>query len=94
MARTRMVRKQVYIEPRHEELLRRKAAEWQVSEAEIIRHALDELPETPAPPRARRRAWEEIKEFIRKHRMMDVPQTGRQWTREELYEERLARYSH
>ena len=33
------------------------------------------------------RAWEESKQFIREHRSFDAPQTGRQWTREDLYEE-------
>lgn len=36
----RMVRKQVYIEPRHEQLLKRRAREWGVSEGEIIRRGL------------------------------------------------------
>lgn len=92
MTKARMIRKQVYIEPKHEELLRRKAEQWQVSEAEIIRHALDEMPDSPAPEPARLRAWDEIKRFVLEHRMMDVPQTGRQWTRDELYEDRLTRY--
>ena len=91
MARTRMVRKQVYIEPRQEKLLKTRARDWGVPEAELIRLAIDRLEEGPPPASVRRRAWEQIDEYIREHRMMDVPQTGRQWTREDLYQERFAR---
>lgn len=91
MGRERMVRKQVYIEPRHEKLLKARAKDWGLPEAELIRLAIDRLEEGPPPTAIRRRAWEQIDEYIRKHRMMDVPQTGRAWTREELYEDRLAR---
>jgi len=38
---TTMVRKQVYIEPRQDELLKRWARESGKSEAEIVRQALD-----------------------------------------------------
>jgi len=93
MVRQRMVRKQVYIEPRHEKLLKAKAKDWDLPEAELIRIAIDRLEEGPPPAAVRRRAWEQIDAYIREHRMMDVPQTGRQWTREDLYKERLARRS-
>ena len=36
-------------------------------------------------------AWEESKKVIRERMKLKVPQTGRTWTREELYEERLER---
>jgi hypothetical protein len=89
----RMVRKQVYIEPRQEELLKKRAKELGVSEAELIRRGIDQVATAPLRPRPNLQAWAEIEDFIRKHRMMDVPQTGRGWTRDELYEDRLARYS-
>ena len=34
-------------------------------------------------------AWAEAKAFITQRRRATVPQAGRKWTREELYEERL-----
>ncbi len=91
---TRMVRKQVYIEPHQDALLKRKAKELGVSEAELIRRGIDQVCRTPITLRPDLEAWEEMKEFIRKYRMFDVPQTGRTWTRDELYDERLERYSH
>lgn len=42
---------------------------------------------------SRERALREFWAFARKRAAMRVPQTGRTWTREELYEERLARHS-
>lgn len=90
---TRMIRKQVYIEARHERELKRRARELGVSEAELIRRGIDALAvATPPLPRSDQ-AWREMLAYIRKRRMMRVPQTGRRWTREELYEERLQRYA-
>lgn len=40
-----MVRKQVYIEPEQEQKLRRLAAEWDCTEAQVVRKALDQLPD-------------------------------------------------
>jgi hypothetical protein len=38
-----MIRKQVYIEPRHDRMLKRRASQRGVTEAEIIREALDRV---------------------------------------------------
>ena len=89
----RMVRKQVYIEPRQEVLLKRRARELGVSEAELIRRAIDQAVSRSFALAPEHELWEEIEEYIKKHRMFDVPQTGRSWTRDELYEERFRRYS-
>lgn len=88
----RMIRKQVYIELRHEKLLKAKAKLWGLSEAELVRHAIDQLERGPAPAAVRERAWQELKAFAQERGRMKVPQTGRTWTRDELYEDRLARY--
>jgi hypothetical protein len=86
-----MVRKQIYIEPTQDELLKRHAKLLGVSEAELVRRGIDLVTDRDPDLAERLRIWEEEKDWIRKNRMMDVPQTGRQWTREELYEERLGR---
>jgi len=90
---SRMVRKQVYIEPRQEEILKKRAKEIGVTEAELIRRGIEYVirGEVTMPPNLE--AWEEAKAFIQERMKLDVPQTGRQWTREELYEERLGRFS-
>ncbi|MBI4213127.1 MAG: hypothetical protein HY534_02355 [Chloroflexi bacterium] len=88
-----MVRKQVYIEEKHEELLKRKASELGVSEAELIRRGIEQVCEAVVSE-SPEEAWRRIDDFIQKHRTFRVPQTGRNWTRDELYEDRLERHSH
>ena len=91
----RMVRKQIYIEPRQEQLLKRRAKELEISEAELVRRAIDQIgrAQTLSSYDLRLRAWEEERAFIEQRRKMMAPQTGRSWTRDELYDERLERYS-
>ena len=89
----RMVRKQVYMEPEQHELLKRLSKELGVTEAALMRRALDSLVE-PDEEIARRQAIQELFAFMRERAKMKVPQTGRAWTRDELYDERLDRISH
>jgi len=88
-----MVRKQVYIEPRQDALLKQRAKILGVTEAELIRRGIDEVTAATANYDDRMKAWDEMKQYIREHRSMEVPQTERGWTREEIYEERLARFT-
>jgi hypothetical protein len=90
----KMVRKQIYIEPRQDEQLKHRAHLLGVTEAEIIRRGIDQILDGEPAQEERLAIWAEMKDYIKKYRSMEVPQTGRNWTREELYEERLARYSH
>ena len=89
----RMIRKQVYIEPEQDELLKRRSKELGISEAALIRQAIDRLDADGDESPSNRQAWEEAKRVIQERMKLRVPQTGRNWTREEIYEERLARYS-
>lgn len=89
-----MVRKQIYIKSEQEEYLKRRAEALGVSEAEIIRRKLNE-PERPGISKPRNpKAWLEELTFI-KRRAKKLPALNkkRTWTREELYEERLGRFS-
>jgi hypothetical protein len=90
---TVMVRKQIYLEPRQDELLKRLAKKHKMSEAELIRQAIDRqidvsggaaLPRDPA-------AWQEAYRFMLALRDRE-PLSAQEWTRDELYEERLSRY--
>jgi hypothetical protein len=83
----RMIRKQVYIELGQEELLKRRSRELGVSEAALIRRGIDEVARR-GPGVLDKKAWEEELAFMKKRARMKVPQTGRSWTRDELYEER------
>jgi hypothetical protein len=86
-----MVRKQVYIEPAQERFLKRRATELGVSEAELIRRAIDSLARTPARPSFDPDAWETVVASMEERAR--VPSTGerRTWRREDLYEERVGR---
>ena len=90
----RMVRKQLYIEPGQEALLKRRAKELGVTEAELIRRAIDQMGRVPKGLPLDSNGWEEAKALIQGRLRIKVPQTGRGWTRDELYEERLERLSH
>jgi hypothetical protein len=87
-----MVRKQIYIEPQQEELLKQAAMETGMTEAEIIRQALDLWDEHVARRRRAQEAWEEERAFIESLIAQGPSPGGRTWTREELYEERLSHY--
>jgi len=85
-----MVRKQVYIEPRQEELLKQWAEESGKSEAEIVRQALDRWLVTQQRRREAEAAWAEERAFI-ESRIAEGPVAGeRSWTRADLYEEHLS----
>ncbi len=89
----RMVRKQVYIEPAQEELLKRRARELGVTESDLIRRGIEQIGVvSPALP-LDRAAWEAELRFIRERARLQELGLQRGWTREELYEERLKRFS-
>lgn len=89
----RMVRKQVYITKEQQALLKRRARALGVPEAEIVRRGIELASQPGAARRPDPQAWQELKKDMEKRGRMKVPQTGRTWTREELYEERLERFS-
>lgn len=89
-----MIRKQIYIQRRQEALLKRAAKQRGMSEAEIIRHALDRELGTGAsrPVRLESDAFAKAYKFIvarrAQHRTKTQPY---RWRREDAYEERLSR---
>lgn len=90
-----MIRKQVYLEERHERMLKRRAKQRGVTEAEIIRQALDGIESSalraPRAPDAAagRKALEFMRSLGERRRKR---RTGRDWTRESLYEDRIGRW--
>lgn len=91
----RMVRKQIYIHKRQQLMLKRLARAQRLSEAEIIRQALDRtLAGVPArnfhpDPEAGERALAFMRAL---HARGPLPGQRRTWKREDAYEERLSRY--
>ena len=91
-----MVRKQVYLKKRQAILLKRQARRRGISEAQLIREAIEQqIEQTPA-----RLSLPNSKAWGRAHALMlalraegPLPNRPRRWTREELYEERLNRYA-
>jgi len=91
---SQLVRKQVYIEPRHEDFLKRAAAETGLSEAEIIRQAIDLWQEQIADRRRVRQLWAQERAFIESWAALGVVPGGRSWTRDELYDKRVGQDEH
>ena len=90
-----MIRKQVYIEPRHDRMLKQRARQRGVTEAEVIREALDHVDANPVRRRdvdvdAARLAVAFMRSLAA--RQTQAPK-GRTWTRESLYEDRIGRWT-
>ena len=90
-----MVRKQIYISRRQQALLKRLAKQRGLSEAEIIRQAIDrEAVKTSARIElSSQEAWDKAYQFMLSLReRAGLFKEPYRWNREELYEERLGRY--
>ncbi|HEX9023612.1 MAG TPA: hypothetical protein VF799_07220 [Geobacteraceae bacterium] len=87
-----MLRKQIYIAKRQQSQLKRLSKQRGVSEAEIIRQAIErEVLISATRPLSDDN--EALEDFIRfgLSRQATKETTGRTWTRDELYEERISR---
>jgi hypothetical protein len=80
------VRKQIYLDPQQEAALKRQAAETGLSEAEIIRQAIDNQTRVLRHPMAALQAWEREQEFIRMLMERGPAPGHRTWQREDLYD--------
>jgi hypothetical protein len=90
-----MVRKQIYLYRRQNMLLKRLAKQRGVSEAEVVRQALEHETERIVPTsRKSEKAWDEIITFARTLRDRNELMEGEpyRWDREELYREREDRW--
>jgi hypothetical protein len=81
-----MIRKQIYIEPDQNALLKRLSGESGVPEAELIRQAIDNHIRALRHPRRAIKAWEAEREFIAKLMEQATVSGGRTWNRETLHE--------
>ena len=89
-----MVRKQIYIQKSQEERLKKVAEARGVSEAEIIRRALEnEMKRAGYRLAYDRDAMQRLyKAMLDQDKKPPVPRKKRDWKREDLYEERMKRY--
>ncbi len=90
-----MVRKQIYIQRRQQAILKRLARALGISEAELIRQALEHRVSAgsrsaqPDPD-----AWEKARRFmLARHARGPLRGRVRTWTRDDLYEDRMSRYA-
>jgi hypothetical protein len=91
-----MVRKQIYLPRRQNLLLKRLAKQRGISEAEVVRQALERETETSVPMICdSKKALDEILAFVETLRNRPELMTGEplKFNREELYEERENRWS-
>ena len=87
-----MIRKQIYIEPEQDVNLKKQANRLGITEAEVIRRAIDRQMTFLVPGVRDLSACEKEKAFIAE-RMAGKPLArSRKFRREEAYEERLERY--
>jgi len=82
----RMVRKQLYIEPTQEVLLKEKSGELGLSEGELVREALSRYLTSVIPEKQGLSNWEGELDFIRQRRALGHVQGERSWRREDAYE--------
>ena len=88
----RMVRKQIYIESLQDHNLKKQARDLGVTEAEVIRRAIDRQMTFVRLSIRDLKAWERERSFITKRMTKGHAHGGRQWKREDAYEERLMGY--
>jgi hypothetical protein len=90
-----MIRKQVYLERRQDRMLKRRASQRGVTEAELIREALDRV-DAGAVVRQRTGDADAARvalAFMRSLAGRAQATKGRTWTRESLYEDRIGRWN-
>jgi hypothetical protein len=91
-----MVRKQIYISKRQQALLRRLSKQRGLSEAEIIRQAIDReaANSAPQPVSNDEDSWQQVVGFMRSLReRADQFSEPYGWNREQLYEDRLNHFA-
>jgi hypothetical protein len=84
-----MVRKQIYLPRRQNQFLKRRAKQAGISEAEVIRRALErdeKMADTQVMGNIA--GWEQIQQFV-KERQVKYAGKGKpvQWNRQDLYDE-------
>ena len=90
-----LVRKQVYIRPAQERFLKQRAQALGVTEADLIRQAIDLLVRSHALEALDEGAWADEQVFMQQ-RMDATPRSAAppwQFRREEIYQERLGKLS-
>ncbi len=80
------IRKQIYIEADQESRLKQLASLTNLSEAEIIRQAIDQRTQSLGSKRRNLAAWQSERAFIQQLIDAGPAPDGRTWQRDELYD--------
>jgi hypothetical protein len=78
-----MIRKQVYIAPQQDKMLKRLARQTHKTEAEITRTAIEDYAQQAS---RRREAWRQIEATIEQRMKLPAVGAARSWKREDLYD--------
>ncbi len=81
---SRMVRKQVYLEPDQDRLLKQQSKKLGVTESDLIRGAITQFRRQPAALPLDRQAWKDELRFIKRRAKITTRAHERRWTRKEL----------
>ena len=82
----RKTRKQIYLDPQQAAAIKRQAAEVGISEAEVIRQAIDSQTRILRHPAAALEAWRREQAFMQELMAQGEASGGRKWRREDLYD--------
>jgi hypothetical protein len=80
------IRKQIYLDPEQNEILKMTSKKLGVSEAEVIRRAILSQTSKISIPLQNRKAWENELQFIQSLIKQGKLRGKRKWKREDLYE--------
>jgi hypothetical protein len=80
------IRKQIYLDPQQNELLKQTSQRLGVSEAEIIRQAIVAQTWRLRATRKNQAAWKKERQFLQTLLDQGSLAGGRNWKREDLYE--------
>ena len=81
-----MVRKQIYIAPEQDKMLKKLARQGKKTEAQVIREALEEYTRMLNERALRMEAWRAIEATAERMKKQPATTAGRNWTREDLYD--------
>lgn len=81
-----LIRKQFYITKAHDALLKSKAKQMGISEAELVRRALETQASTIDLKEETANLWQEEQAFFQQLMDNEYEQKKRTWKREDLYE--------
>jgi hypothetical protein len=87
------IRKQIYLDKKHDQQLKRLAEARGVSEAEVIRQAIEHEAAAAGPLPRRLEAFNEFKKAALERRKLGITGEPYKWNRDEIYAERMDRFN-